>query len=119
VLRCLLQSVAVNIFDFSYLGGQWCVVYVYKSFCALYCSVLQCVAVCDKVLQCCSLLQYSAVAAWPEGVVYIDESFCKCEWAMRHVIIRKREREQLYVAVCCSVLQCVAVCCCVLLYDAV
>jgi len=61
----------------------------------VYCSVLQCVAVCWSVLQCvavCALVRCSLVHG--KRLLYTHE------WVIPHTC-----------AVCCNVLQCVAVCC--------
>jgi len=63
----------------------------------MYCSVMQCVAVCCSVLQCvavcCSVLQ--CVLCLPHTHLHVYHN------ALLHY----------HDAVCCSVLQCVAVCC--------
>jgi len=64
--------------------------------CYVYCSVLQCVAVCCSVLQCvavrCSALQCVAVCGSALQCVAVRCSVLQC------------------VAVCCDLVQCVAVC---------
>jgi len=64
----------------------------------LWCSMVQCVAVCCSVLQCvavcCCVLQCVVMSVCAISAVWCSVLQC--------------------VAVCCSVLQCVAVCCCML-----
>jgi len=95
---------------------------------AVCCSVLQCVAVCCSVLQCvavcCSVLQCVAVCMrsvtsvqkhmaplWRHhGTNVSDDAYGWVMWRMwmRHVTYEVHAHLQC-VAVCCSVLQCVAV----------
>ena len=70
----------------------------------VYCSVLQCVAVCGSVLQCvavcCNMLQ--CVAACVTECAVEDAHFILCCCVLKSVL--------QCGAVWCSVLQCVAVC---------
>ena len=86
---------------------------------ALCCSVLLCVAVCCSVLQCAALCQTKyrkepARMGWLRlvGSSKLQLSFAK-EPYKRDYILQKRLI--ILYAVCCSVLQCVAVSCSVLL----
>ena len=100
----------------------------------LYCSVLQCVAVCGSVLQrvavCCSV-HVSERDREKERNDLVLHCVALCCSVLQCACVRKRERESKRrsyvgelrhkrgerskcVAVCCSVLQCVAACCSVL-----
>ena len=72
----------------------------------MFCSVLQCVAVCWCVLQCiavcCSVLQCADMFAMINRLDEMPDLFLICS---------------LLLYVCCSVVQCVAVCCSVLHYS--
>jgi len=73
---------------------------------AVYCSVLQCVAVWnrDPKLKCCFVLQRVAVCC------SVLQCFAECCCVLQCVI----EAPSYIVAACCSVLQRFAVCCSVL-----
>jgi len=102
---------------------------------AVYCSLLQYIAVCISVLQCvavyCSVLQYVAVSC---NVLQFPNFYCcscsccccyYCHTEMTSMVTRAtaQSRRGRCVAVCCSVMQCVAVpqcvaaCCSVLLHS--
>jgi len=92
-------------------------------------SVLQCVAVCCSVLQCvavcCSVLQCVAVRCIPNSILNgtthssVLQCVAVCYSALHPqfyftVTIKPQLHPQWYllpIAVCCSVMQCVAVCC--------
>jgi len=84
----------------------------------VFCSVLQCVAMCCSVLLCaaviCTVLQYRiniAFITWNSNLVPLIEGLC-CSIPYR---IEISDYSVLRcVAVCCSMLQCVAGCCRVL-----
>jgi len=79
---------------------------------AVCCRVLQCVAVCCSVLQClavCSVLQCDA-ADDSNGVDV--KCVVVCSSMVQYIAVCCSVLQ--YVAVCCSALQCVAVCCSVL-----
>jgi len=87
----------------------------------LYCSLLQCLAVCGSVLQCvavccCNVLQqYVALYRWrhhDDGGIVVLQCVAVCCSVLQCVAVCCSVWE--YLAVCCSVLQCVAVCCSVL-----
>jgi len=93
------------------------------------CSVLQCVAVCCKLLQFVVAECYSVLLCDAVRMLFLhDLSIAVCCSVLQCVAMCCNVLQcvavccsvlQCVVAVCCSVLQCVAVCCCVLLCVAV
>ena len=90
-------------------------------FVAVCCSVLQCSSVFFSVLQCvavcCSVLQCVAVCCSVLQLVAVYNCFIGEQVRMFGTFQNLRSRghdASIGVAVCCSMLQCVAVCCSVL-----
>ena len=78
--------------------------------CVCVCVVLQCAAVCCRVLGCCRLLQCLAVKqeSIREGAVPRTREMLHCVCGVLQFVAVCCSMLQ-YVAVCCSMLQCVAV----------
>ena len=77
--------------------------------------MLQRAAMCCSVLQCCKVLQSAAVRCSMLQSVAVAK---RCSVSVSLCVLLRREcgacRYNVYVAVCCNVLQCVAVLCSVL-----
>jgi len=117
ILRSLLH-VATPYID-AVLGKQ-----VERQCVAVWCNVVQCVAVCwwpcrccawtaGRATVCCSVLQY--VAVWCRVLQSVAVHYSVLQCVEDHVNVVLGEQVERYcVAVCCSVLQCAAVRCSVL-----
>jgi len=79
------------------------------------CSVLQCVAVCGRVLPCITANPYDIAYMC---ITYVTKPKMNCLHALKGVVAAGPNNRDAYddpiVAVCCSMLQCVAACCRVL-----
>jgi len=95
IVQCIIPSSLLSV---ECLFQQW-----EQTVC---CNVLQCVAVC---CMCCSVLQ--CVAMYHSELTSFRWMFVP---TVGTNIQRKDVSAQWYIAMCCSVLQCVAVCCSVL-----
>ena len=76
----------------------------------MFCSVLQCVAVCCSVLQCVAVCQVAMPEVLQWQYVVACCSVLRCVAVCGSVRVSSRDARSVAVAVCCNVLQCVAVC---------
>jgi len=117
VLQCVAVCCSISLHTREYLMP---LILAHDS-CTLCCSVLQCVAVCEKCIAvCCSVLQCATLCCivslytreYPTSIICVHDS-CMLRYSGLQCVVVCSNVLQC-IAVCCSVLQCVAVCRCTL-----